>query len=69
VLARRNNPLLREPLRLKHVRDRLLGHWAASRAGAHAKERFRNYQIQCRLYAREHGVDPQELVSWCRNAR
>jgi acetate kinase len=33
--------------------------------GAHAKERFRNRQIQCQLYARERGVDPPEIVSWC----
>jgi xylulose-5-phosphate/fructose-6-phosphate phosphoketolase len=33
-------------------------------AGAHAKERFRNRQIECRLYAHEHGVDPPEIVEW-----
>jgi len=32
--------------------------------GAHAKERFRNLQIQCRLYAREHGVDASEISGW-----
>ncbi|WP_242345379.1 phosphoketolase [Anaeromyxobacter terrae] len=32
--------------------------------GAHAKERFRNQQIQCRLHAQEHGVDPPEIVGW-----
>ncbi len=37
--------------------------------GAHAKERFRNRQIQCRAYAHERGVDPQELVDWCWPAR
>jgi phosphoketolase len=38
-------------------------------AGAHAKERLRNRQIQCRLYAHEHGVDPAEIVNWCWPAR
>jgi len=33
-------------------------------AGAHAKERLRNRQIQCRLYAHEHGVDPPEIAGW-----
>jgi len=33
-------------------------------AGAHAKERLRNRQIQCRIYAHEHGVDPPEIVGW-----
>ena len=33
-------------------------------AGAHAKERFRNRQIECRLYAHEHGVDPPEITGW-----
>jgi xylulose-5-phosphate/fructose-6-phosphate phosphoketolase len=33
--------------------------------GAHAKERFRDRQIQCRLYAHERGVDPPEMVNWC----
>jgi acetate kinase len=33
-------------------------------AGAHAKERFRNRQIECRLHAHEHGVDPAEIVGW-----
>ncbi len=33
-------------------------------AGAHAKERFRNRQIQCRLHAHEHGIDPPEIASW-----
>src|SRR5438874_11875930 len=27
-----DNPLLKEPLQLKHVKPRLLGHWATSRA-------------------------------------
>jgi phosphoketolase len=33
-------------------------------AGAHAKERLRNRQIQCMLHAHEHGVDPPEIVGW-----
>jgi acetate kinase len=33
-------------------------------AGAHAKERFRNRQIQCQLHAHEHGIDPPEIVGW-----
>jgi len=33
-------------------------------AGAHAKERFRNEQIQCVNYAHEHGVDKPEVANW-----
>jgi xylulose-5-phosphate/fructose-6-phosphate phosphoketolase len=32
--------------------------------GAHAKERFRNRQIACRLYAHERGVDAPDIVGW-----
>ena len=34
------------------------------RIGAHAKERFRNMQIECRNYAWEHGVDSPEINGW-----
>jgi phosphoketolase len=33
-------------------------------AGAHAKERFRNDQLACRAYSREHGVDRPDVVDW-----
>jgi xylulose-5-phosphate/fructose-6-phosphate phosphoketolase len=33
-------------------------------AGAHAKEKFRNRQIECRNYAHEHGIDPPEISDW-----
>jgi phosphoketolase len=33
-------------------------------AGAHAKERFKNRQIACRLHAHEHGIDPPDVVGW-----
>ncbi len=33
-------------------------------AGAHAKEHFKNQQIECRNYANEHGTDPAEIVNW-----
>ncbi|AMV27791.1 Xylulose-5-phosphate phosphoketolase [Gemmata sp. SH-PL17] len=33
-------------------------------AGAHAKEKFRNAQIQCQNYAYEHGVDKPEEANW-----
>jgi xylulose-5-phosphate/fructose-6-phosphate phosphoketolase len=33
-------------------------------AGAHAKEKFRNMQIECRNYAYEHGVDKPEAANW-----
>ncbi len=33
-------------------------------AGAHAKEKFRNLQIDCRHYAYEHGIDKPEIVNW-----
>jgi xylulose-5-phosphate/fructose-6-phosphate phosphoketolase len=32
--------------------------------GAHAKEKFRNLQIDCRNYAYEHGIDKPEIVGW-----
>ena len=34
------------------------------RTGAHAKEEFRNIQIECRNYAYEHGVDKPEVDQW-----
>ena len=33
-------------------------------AGAHAKEKFRNTQIECANYAYEHGVDKPEAANW-----
>ncbi|MGX2038759.1 phosphoketolase family protein [Methylocaldum sp. MU1018] len=33
-------------------------------AGAHAKERFRDMQIECSNYAYEHGVDMPEYADW-----
>ena len=32
--------------------------------GAHAKERFRDRQIDCRTYAYQHGIDMPEIVDW-----
>ena len=32
--------------------------------GAHAKEKFRNMQIECRRYAHEFGVDKPEVTEW-----
>jgi xylulose-5-phosphate/fructose-6-phosphate phosphoketolase len=32
--------------------------------GAHAKEKFRNLQIECQNYAFEHGVDMPEAANW-----
>ena len=32
--------------------------------GAHAKERYRNLQIDCRNYAHEHGTDMPEVTAW-----
>jgi xylulose-5-phosphate/fructose-6-phosphate phosphoketolase len=33
-------------------------------AGAHVKEKYRNRQIACRLYAHEQGIDPDDIVGW-----
>ncbi|XZE33368.1 phosphoketolase family protein [Pirellulaceae bacterium SH501] len=33
-------------------------------AGAHAKEKFRNMQIECKNYSHEHGVDKPEAANW-----
>ncbi len=32
--------------------------------GAHAKQRFKERQIECQLYAHEHGVDSPEITNW-----
>ena len=32
--------------------------------GAHAKERFRNLQTDCRNYAYEHGIDSAAINGW-----
>jgi xylulose-5-phosphate/fructose-6-phosphate phosphoketolase len=34
------------------------------RAGAHAKEKYRGLQIECRSYAYDHGIDKPEIVAW-----
>ena len=34
------------------------------RIGAHAKEKFRNLQIECRNYAYTHGIDMHEVAGW-----
>jgi xylulose-5-phosphate/fructose-6-phosphate phosphoketolase len=34
------------------------------RIGAHAKERFRNMQIECRRYAYQNGIDSPEISGW-----
>jgi xylulose-5-phosphate/fructose-6-phosphate phosphoketolase len=34
------------------------------RIGAHAKEEFRNLQIECQSYAYEHGIDDPALEAW-----
>jgi xylulose-5-phosphate/fructose-6-phosphate phosphoketolase len=34
------------------------------RIGAHAKEKYRDQQIDCRNYAYEHGIDKPEVVAW-----
>jgi len=33
-------------------------------AGAHAKEKFKNIQIECRNYAYEYGVDKPDVINW-----
>jgi xylulose-5-phosphate/fructose-6-phosphate phosphoketolase len=32
--------------------------------GAHAKEKFRNQQIDAKCYAHEHGIDKPEILEW-----
>jgi len=34
------------------------------RIGAHAKDRFRDMQIDCRNYAYQHGIDAPEITGW-----
>lgn len=33
-------------------------------AGAHAKEKMRDMQIECRQYAHQHGIDKPEIKNW-----
>jgi xylulose-5-phosphate/fructose-6-phosphate phosphoketolase len=33
-------------------------------AGAHAKEAFKNQQIECLNYAHEQGIDKPEILNW-----
>jgi xylulose-5-phosphate/fructose-6-phosphate phosphoketolase len=33
-------------------------------AGAHAKEQFKDLQIQCREFAYKNGVDKPEIANW-----
>jgi xylulose-5-phosphate/fructose-6-phosphate phosphoketolase len=32
--------------------------------GAHAKQKYRDHQIDCRNYAYEHGIDKPDIVAW-----
>jgi len=32
--------------------------------GSHAKERFRNLQIDCLTYAHQNGIDAPEITGW-----
>jgi xylulose-5-phosphate/fructose-6-phosphate phosphoketolase len=34
------------------------------RVGAHAKEKYRDLQLDCRSYAYEHGIDQPEITGW-----
>jgi xylulose-5-phosphate/fructose-6-phosphate phosphoketolase len=34
------------------------------RIGAHAKEKYRDMQIECRRYAYQHGIDQPEITNW-----
>jgi len=34
------------------------------RIGGHAKEEFRDYQLECKRHAYEYGVDSPEITSW-----
>ena len=34
------------------------------KVGGHAKEKFRNQQIECRAYAYKHGIDSPEITGW-----
>ena len=34
------------------------------KVGAHAKEKFRNQQIECVNYAHEHGIDKPDVAAW-----
>ncbi len=49
------HPLLREPLKLEHVKHRLLGHWGSSPGISFL------YTIR---YAHEHGIDMPGILNW-----
>ena len=70
-----DNPLLKEPLQLKHVKPRLLGHWGTtpgaparvpqlgSRA-AYLQQTIRDKLIEHKRYICERGDDMPEIRDW-----
>jgi phosphoketolase len=75
----RDNPLLRKPLDITHVKKRLLGHWGSAPGlvievidrvaklavvGAHVKERMKGMIIANRAYAYAEGIDKPDFADW-----
>jgi len=69
-IYRLDNPPLRRPLALAHVKPRLLGHWGTTPVpgfgarAAYAKQAIRDKLIEHKAYIREHGDDLPEIRGW-----
>ncbi len=62
-----DNPLLREPLRLEHVKPRLLGHWACRGSRStppRCAQHVSDERLRHRDYTREVGDDPPDVRDW-----
>jgi phosphoketolase len=57
-----DNPLLKEPLRLAHIKPRLLGHWGTT--AAYFKQALRDKLIDHKHYICKHGDDLPEIAGW-----
>src|SRR2546429_4792259 len=61
-----DNPLLREPLKPEHIKQRLLGHWGTSPglsfAYVHLNRVINKYDLVCRLLLEKKNKAPEELA-------
>lgn len=68
MLSLRDNPLLREPLAVGHLEQRLVKHWGSDPVrvlcGSTSIVSSRNTLVEHLAYANEHGVDEREIQDW-----